>query len=60
LMTDIVEAALNVAFEYPSRRTVTEAHEASFDGICATARWPEPVGRFIRRGFRNRSESHQV
>ena len=60
-MADVVEAALDVALQYPSRVGARrELREATFDSICTTARLSESVRGVVRRGFRYWVESQQV
>jgi hypothetical protein len=60
-VAEVIEAALDVAFQNPDRRVAArEAHEATFDCICATTRRPESVRGVVRRGFRDGVEGEQV
>jgi hypothetical protein len=60
LMTNVVEAALDVAFEHPARVFVTERSETLFNRIRTTSPLPEAVGIQIRSRLRDRVERQQI
>ena len=54
VVTDVIEATLDVAFQHPlRRRALAQCFEALLNGVRGGAFRSEAVGVFVRRGFRN-------
>lgn len=60
-MADVVEAALDIAFQYPLGCIGTaQQDEAFLDRIRRGARHPEAIGVGIAHGLRHGSQTEQV
>ena len=59
-MTNVVEAAFDVAFEHPARVFVAERVETLFNRVRTTSPLPEAVGILIRSRLSDRVERQQI
>ena len=61
VVTDVIKATFDVAFQHPRRRTTLgQCFEALLNGVGGRAFRSEAIGVFVRSGFRDGGQRLQV